>query len=977
MVEADGRATDASQPNAAPPELSAGASVGSYTVLRSIGSGGMGTVFAAYDDKLDRKVALKVLHTPRKESSRLRVLREAQALAKLNHPNVVAVYATGERDEQLFIAMEFVDGLDLSAWRRRKRPDHTSVLEAYRQAGRGLAAAHAAELVHRDFKPGNAMIDAEGRVKVLDFGLARRASGEQSSEKREYVSASVLSSDDITRTGSTVGTPAYMSPEQMMGLPTDARTDQFSFCVSLWEALFGVRPFQGATAQELLQNTAAGKVPPPANPGDAAWTVPILERGLSNDPDARWPDMEALLAALEPERPQSRTGAWWAISAVVAVGVAVTWRSSEETVAPCNDGEHAIATTWNADRRDRVRSVLAQSDRPYADAVSKNAAKVLDGYATAWAKAHASACIDARDNGQSPELRAARYACLDRAKQRYGLLVQAFEDSGADSLDRVPRALASLPTLSRCADVDHVLASVPPPASAEDAERVATLRERLHQLQTYLTMGQLEQAQATLEALDTAVAEVDYAPIRAAINLEGVRLAAEVEDGAAGLQRAEAAYLDVHGLDPATVIETHLQLSRAHHLSEQYEASARELRVATALVERWMPSDTVLRIRLLKAAGVQATGRGEWGKARAAFDAAFNLTVERYGPESIHAAEAHLHLGLALKEVGELDEALLNTQRARDIWMRTYGPRHPDVARAVNNTATMLRELGNNEEALKALKRARDIFAAAHGEHELSTLMTRLNIAVVSLVLERFDEAEREIRAVLKSLEPRPSRFVRLQAVSHMHLGIIAMKKRDDEASRAALQRSVDLHRQIFGPDSIPEAEVVAHLGNLEAGAGNLEAALEHHQRSLRIHRSAELPNPADVADGESNVAGVLAGLGRCEDAWPLLESGLDYWTPRITPKSYFAEWLVTQHLIAALCADQLGKDDDAARYALRTTELELANPTDRFDAAQAVAAALLEDAPASTRERVVREARDVLEPAATHLMDAWLESTD
>jgi tetratricopeptide (TPR) repeat protein/predicted Ser/Thr protein kinase len=962
----------------APADFDDAATVGAYTVLHRIGQGGMGTVFAAYDLQLDRKIALKVLHPSRQGKNRLRVLREAQALAKLSHPHVVAVYATGEHAGRLYIAMEFVDGLELNKWRKEKRPDTEAILDAYRQAGRGLAAAHAAGLIHRDFKPHNAMIDAQGHVKVLDFGLARRAGRDEgtSDEGGSQPSTDVLSSNDLTRTGSAVGTPAYMAPEQMMGVKTDARTDQFSFCVSLWEALFDTRPFQGATLAELMLDATTSKPRIPEDPGEAGWTVPVLRRGLASDPDDRWPDMEALLTALQPKEPQSRRTVWLVAAGITAVGAGVAWQmAAKDPVEVCTDGEHIFARTWNDARRDRVRSALLASDRTYAESVAARAIEALDTFAEQWVDARQSACVDARDGGQSDTLRDARYTCLERSKQAFGLLAQALEDGGGEVLDQSNEAVASLPVLDRCADVDYVTASVPPPASPEVARKVETLRERLQQAATLRVLGNHEAAETEVSALEKEVADIDYPPIRAAVHLEAARVALDTQDGLLALNRTEAAYLEAHHLDPATIIDIHLTLSRAYEVRELHEPASRELRVARGLIDRWMPSDQALQLRVLKATGLNAGAVGDVLVSRDAHRQALELAIELEGPRSARAAEAHLHVSAAELDVGNGQSGLKHATAAYEIWSALYGPQHPDVARALNNTASANRVLGNSETALKTQERAIAIFEAAYGEDSTNTLMTRLNLALGCIVMGELDRAEGEIRETLTLLERTPTERLRLQASAHKSLGIIAVQRGDAAVARRALGRALDLNQEIFGPRSPTRGDVLGHLAVLEANEGNLEVALDYHRETLQLYRAVEPQTPSDIADAESNVGLILAGLGQCEQAWPLLKSGLEYWTPRMTPENYFAGWFVAQNTIAAMCAELLGKEE-AKMYAKRARDMRLSNVPETAQGAKRLAELILEERTSTERKQVADAVRDELTPPLARLLDHWLEAS-
>src|SRR5688572_8103442 len=357
--------------------LARGASIGRYVVLGLVGRGGMGEVYAAYDPELDRKVAVKLLRVKpgagvSLAEGRQRTLREAQAIARLSHPNVVVVYDVGTFEEKVFIAMEFLDGNTAGYWAQVQRRTWQEVLKVYVAAGRGLAAAHDKGLVHRDFKPENVMVGRDGQVRVMDFGLARQVSdkpaaaekpvtpialaGESSTVVTQRIALAVsepgvpqpvdvstlvlnglngagsgpMSAEDmhtsnsgmfdhrLTRTGAMMGTPAYMAPEQFRGVATDARTDQFSFCIALYEALYGERPFAGNTLMALTTNVVNGKIrEAPPNSNVPAWIRKILLRGLRVSPDERYPGTSELLDALAKNPAVARRRAAFVGSAVL------------------------------------------------------------------------------------------------------------------------------------------------------------------------------------------------------------------------------------------------------------------------------------------------------------------------------------------------------------------------------------------------------------------------------------------------------------------------------------------------------------------------------------------------------------------------------------------------------------------------------------------------------------------------------------
>ena len=281
--------------------------LGRYRILERVGAGAMGVVYSAFDPELQRRVAIKRLHRPqdpRADELRARFVKEARAVAALAHPNVIAVHDVGIADSAAFFAMEFVEGTTLRQWLTDERP-LTTIVDVLRDAGRGLAAAHQAGLVHRDFKPDNVLVGDDGRARVIDFGLVRHAEGW--SPRAESQGEPEASGDALTtRAGTLMGTPAYMAPEQLAGAPADARADQFAFCVTLYEAVLGRRPFLGGSLVELDTAIKDGLPAWPTSPRLPRSLQAVLRRGLSADPDDRYPSMDALLGQLRP-RPLTRT----------------------------------------------------------------------------------------------------------------------------------------------------------------------------------------------------------------------------------------------------------------------------------------------------------------------------------------------------------------------------------------------------------------------------------------------------------------------------------------------------------------------------------------------------------------------------------------------------------------------------------------------------------------------------------------------
>jgi WD40 repeat protein len=332
--------------------------VGRYLVGEQLGSGAMGVVYRAHDPELEREVAIKVVRAGGSNpSNELRLLREAQAMARLRHPNVVPIFDVGPADGAVFVAMPLMEGGTLRRWLRGGERTFDAILDRFVAAGRGLAAAHAAGLIHRDFKPENVLLGAGGETQVSDFGLACLAQDEIAPS----TSAIRLAAGALTETGAILGTPAYMAPEQLRGLSSNARADQFSFCVALWEGIYGVRPFAAAQGSRpeptrtRLDAIAAGPVPPLRRRPVPAWIAPVLARGLDPDPEQRWPTMDTLLETIAARRAPRRWPSRLALAlgpAAVVLTIAV-WSHARQAPA------HTFRTVQLTHRGDLSNAALS------------------------------------------------------------------------------------------------------------------------------------------------------------------------------------------------------------------------------------------------------------------------------------------------------------------------------------------------------------------------------------------------------------------------------------------------------------------------------------------------------------------------------------------------------------------------------------------------------------------------------------------
>ena len=346
-------------------ELKEGTHIDRYQILGLLGKGGMGAVYKAYDPELDRSIAIKILTVKPHEGEtvsrpRARLMREAQALAKLSHPNVVSVFDVGTYEEGIYIAMEYVKGKTLRQWLKDNHPTQKEILNLLSKAGKGLHAAHTEGIVHRDFKPDNIIIGDQGRVKVLDFGLARAAGTddpiiphEQPKSVEDSTSGEKLLSKPLTRVGAIIGTTVYMAPEHFLFEELDEKTDQFSFCVTLFEALYGKRPFLGTTSAELEKNITEGLIRIPQGADVPQWIEVIIRKGLSISKDDRYVSLLELLddlgndpeVAREMRRKKRRTSLAIILLTFMTLGLGYFAVSNRTEI--CTGAKKKAADIWN------------------------------------------------------------------------------------------------------------------------------------------------------------------------------------------------------------------------------------------------------------------------------------------------------------------------------------------------------------------------------------------------------------------------------------------------------------------------------------------------------------------------------------------------------------------------------------------------------------------------------------------------------
>src|SRR6185312_10351941 len=583
--------------------LARGASIGRYVVLGLVGRGGMGEVYAAYDPELDRKVAVKLLRVKAGNGvslteGRQRTLREAQAIARLSHPNVVVVFDVGTFEEKVFIAMEFVDGNTVTYWLEQKPRTWREILNVFIAAGRGLIAAHEKGLVHRDFKPDNVMVGKDCQVRVMDFGLARQMGAKPVKQERArpvtpsrgsvpigsgtlpieqgtlvlntsehtngsggmQTSVSGLFDARLTRTGAMMGTPAYMAPEQFFGAATDARTDQFSFCVSLYEALYGERPFAGKKLSELTANVVQGTVREArAGPKVPFVVREILLRGGRSAAAERYPTLGELLEALgrDPRVARRKWAVWAAVVMLpIVVGLGVRQMLVEQR-AVCDGAAERLAAAWEirapdqpeGPRQAQIHAAFLRTGKSYAADVYETISHALTGYAQSWARMYKENCEATQiRHEQSAEVLDLRTSCLQERFAGFHALTDVFADANGEVVENAVNAANQLSTLDQCADVPTLRAIVRPPNDAATIARVSEMRQRLAQTKARFDAGRWKETLKEIPALVAQARSVGYQPLVA----ESLALSGNLYLSSSDPQSAEKALVEAYRLADAS-----------------------------------------------------------------------------------------------------------------------------------------------------------------------------------------------------------------------------------------------------------------------------------------------------------------------------------------------------------------------------------------------------------------------------------------
>jgi eukaryotic-like serine/threonine-protein kinase len=881
--------------------------LGRYEVLRELGRGSMGIVVRAYDPELERAVAVKILSGLDGTEARDRLRREAQAMARLSHPNVATVYDVATHGDLLFIAMELIEGTTLRERVRSPRPWRATLAECL-AAGRGLAAAHAARLVHRDYKPENVLLGADGRVVVSDFGLAVIDTRGDDRDDRHPRATRTPHATTLA------GTPAYMAPELLRGESATPASDQFSFCVATYEALYGERPFPGDTLAELRERTAGVPRDPPPGSRVPARIRAVLLRGLASDPARRFPSMTALLAALE-RRPR-----WPLAAAIVAAGTITLGVAVSRSAAGCPIEELA----W-----DRAALVHALGERPGALA---RITVALDAYEASWRAARAVACEHARTTTR---------ACLERGRQEAIELVGALArdpglaERGVEAVYRLrdPAACGSGggevdPRLARAAarlaagDLGETLA-ITSAVLAGTSDATTRAEALLIRGRAEMLEGRLDASEATLrEALVTAErAHAD--PLVAAIWVELVQTTGaqkhRFEAAATHMLAAEAAFqrIDRDGGDVGPALRARYAYVAGTTLLANGKLDEARAQLERALVAA---SDERPGDRGLVHAALCDVDRQQrrLEAAREHCRTALALLGRAFGPDHHRLAPTFNVLGALELDANQLAPARVHFARAIAVFEHGGLEHERGLALALSNTAATWMRTGDPDRAQPLFERASRLFATHHPDHPQRVIPLQ---GLASVALERGDHRAaiaryEEALAVTDRAYGKPSE-ARLPilfnlALAHVRLG---------ELDRAAV-----LADELIAQASIPGREAWAMQGHALDLAASLAEQRGDHVASVALLERAlvaldhdDRPRQRAWIDGQ--LGGALRRIGQPERAIAPLERALAYYAT--DPSDPYVAALARFQLARALW--DTGRDRPRARTLARIAGDELA----------------------------------------------------
>lgn len=840
--------------------------VGRFALLEQLGAGAMGEVYAAYDSDLDRKVAIKLVRGEMGAGKHAndRLFREAQILARLSHPNVVQVYEAGYSTGRVFIAMEYIRGTTLTEWlqRRTEMPvgsRQRAVIQKFLAAGRGLQAAHRLDLAHRDFKPDNVLVSDDGRLRLVDFGLAHMIATTDGSESDHEGpttgSVADIALDDtaicaeapartpartpdgsvrtrpkaaisLTSTGTIMGTPRFMAPEQMRGQLADARSDQFSFCVALFHALYGEYPFAGASMVELLDAIERGAIDVPRSREVPSVIRKALLRGLSSDPAQRFQEIGELLAVLDTWlHRRRRTGVVLMVAIALAVAAHGWTRGAEvEAGSVCDGGRSILARVWNDERRSELQQIFNDIGGSYAREAGTRVIRGLDRYRSEWLAMHREACLVHRQGHQSDALFDARMVCLERSRTAMDSALLVLAESDADSVLKSVDVVHKLPRIQGCADVESLTAAVAPPDDPATRRAVEDLYTRLDRVDALTHAGRLEEAEKRAASLVADAEAQSYQPILAAALLSEGRARMTRTSRAPALAPLEKARR--HGFR-AGAFEIGLEaLARHLYVAGVTLGDPDGLLAVGTLAEDQSVKDwghTFAYALLLNNIGTLHLLRRDHEQAREYFELAIAAKAGTHFEDDLELLSLHMNLAQILPH----EQGRAELERIVEIREQTLGPNHPSSLEAREMWVTFV---ANPVDGAALLRPACERQRQHHPDGRPFQALCDLRLAILLA-----DAGQRQ--AAAEALVGHHAIIADGRDVTPwLAHGYARFHANDHQAALIALRRAIDTvakgsFPQLWGDEIRASAQLA--IGAIQRSSGQREMAQETLQQAV------------------------------------------------------------------------------------------------------------------------------------------------
>jgi tetratricopeptide (TPR) repeat protein len=850
-------------PDPARDELAPGTTVGRYVILRPLAAGSSGRVYMAVDPSLDRKVALKLLpleHGAGHTAAESRVLREAHAMARVSHPNVVAIHDVGTFRDSVFLAMELVEGPTLRKWMRGKRRPLREVLDLLIAAGRGLEAAHAAGLVHRDFKPANVLIGADGRVRVSDFGLARALApdagrgGPQGDHQKGPLEMT------LTHAGAVMGTPGYAAPEIVVsGAAADARSDQFSYAATLHEALFGATPYPGDDFGLYFRSLAERKRAKVKTGGVPRAVRRVVDRALRLKPGDRYESMTELLAELQRATVRRRWGqrvlALLLLAAVTGGSVFASYRADEHRRKVCRDAGGRLERIWGPEAKAAIERAFLASKFRFAREALDIVTAGLDEYGRKWARARTAACESTWVRGQaSSDEFIRRVGCLDRQLDELDALVAELSRATREVVASSPKAAAQLPPPEQCArEVEQVRA-----AAAQDEatlERLRAVRGELARAKAQRALGRYAQG---LEVAGPASAEARKIGDRATL-AEALTLEASLQQKVGEAKRArelaeEAVWVALGGAEDALAAGALVQVAAANNLAGDMEAAKRTLRQLDELSAR-LPANPEQEAVMENIRGSIASSERRFEDARRHYERSIAAFEQAVGPDDLQTINPVYNLGSLFTVMDQPEKALPHFQRSLQVDQKVLGPNHPDTAWSAAAVAECLARLGQLEEARQTLRGALTVHEETLGPDHFLTGQDLYWLGELELDLGNVDEAMALLTRAL-AIHRRVGNPGFTAGVEES-VGRAQLRKRQFAEALQSFERARALMPD--GPDGANAVGAMAGAANALLGLGKRPQALELAERAAGVAGAS----PVDQAEARWALAQALDAGGR------------------------------------------------------------------------------------------------------------------